>query len=95
MSITKVTFNNPETQFSTISKARSCDNVEGMGGIFMRPDRTTAEQDQFRTLNNTRKKANDELGDKLDKPFRFVIRGDRIRKINAIESSKEKRSVYV
>jgi hypothetical protein len=52
--------------------------------IYIRPDRTAAEQSEFIKLNSERKAANsdlDKLG-KLDKPFRFVIRSDKLRCID-------------
>ena len=48
--------------------------------VFIRPDRTKAEQDEFNKLMADKKAANSDLdrNGKLDQPFRFVVRGSRL-----------------
>ncbi len=56
--------------------------------IYIRPDRTIAEQVEFNRLNEEKKIANKDLEKvgNLDKPFRFVIRGDRVRCVDVTKT---------
>ena len=66
-------------------------------GVFAHEDRTRAQQLQY---SECAKKAKDknrrlEAAALLDQPFRFVVRGDRVRCIDATQSSVNKKSIYV
>jgi hypothetical protein len=65
-------------------------------GAFLHMDRTRAEQEQFRLLDEQRRKRNDELKELnlLDK-YRYVLRTDRVRCIDMVKSSAQQRSWYV
>jgi hypothetical protein len=56
--------------------------------VYIRPDRTPAEQAKFNRLYKERKETNDDLTKHklLDQPFRFVIRGDRVRCVDVTQT---------
>lgn len=59
-------------------------NKDGYQNVFIRPDRTPTEQDNFNRLNKERKENNEKLhaNGTLKQPFLFVIRGDKVRCID-------------
>ena len=65
--------------------------------MFAHEDRMPAQQLQYSECAKQAKLKNDSLNreGRLDNPFRYVVRGDRVRCIDAIESRYEKKSVYV
>ncbi len=75
-----VEFESTELRNSVISAAKSLANST-YKDVFIRPDRTIPEQNVFNRLNKERKQANSDLEKfgNLNSPFRFVIRGDRVR----------------
>lgn len=72
-------------------------NHDGFKNVFAHEDRTKAQQLEYIESVKQAKKKNEELEryDLLDKPFRWVVRGDRIRCIDAVKSRTDKKSVYV
>ena len=73
-----------------VSSAKDLSRIEQYENVFIRPYRTPAEQSDFNLINKERREANEDLkrNGKLDNPYRFVIRGDRVRCINVEESQK-------
>ena len=89
------TLANKEHVLTVISNSRKLKSLGGThASIFIRPDRTLAEQHLFRALLTQKKKANEQLGVLLDKPYRWVIRSDRIRCIDIDQSRTACKSVY-
>ena len=66
-------------------------------GVFAHEDRTEAQQLQYSECAKQAREKNEKLRvvGSLDQPFRYVVRGDRVRCIDSIESSQQKKSVYV
>jgi len=75
-----------ELRNALITAAKQLAKIDGYKTVFIRPDRTPTEQTSFNRLNAERKKLNDGLkfNNRLDQPFRFVIRGDRVRCIDVV-----------
>lgn len=91
-----VLFNNKEDAQSAMKAARSHKNAS-YPGVFAHEDRTKAQQQQFMALTKEAKSRNDELNRnyQLDKPFRWIVRGNRIRCIDVQESRTQSKSVFV
>ena len=66
-------------------------------GIFAHEDRTQAQQLQYSECARQAKDRNAALQGSglLVQPFRYVVRGDRVRCINSVESAQHKKSMYV
>src|SRR5689334_14725249 len=93
-SVVRLAFDSPYYASESLSFARYLAHTPGMEAVFVRPDLTTAERTLFGKLYQQKRNANKALGDQLDKPHRRVVREDRIRRIDVIESAKRKTSVY-
>ena len=67
-----------------MSKSKQLATNKDYKNVFIRPDRTPAEQEIFNALNTEKNKLNNGLrtNNKLDQPFRFVIRSDKVRAID-------------
>jgi hypothetical protein len=91
-----VVLNSVEEQQTVLKAARHHDNPE-FKGVFAHEDRTRAQQLQYSECAKQAKDKNKRLEsvELLNKPFRFVVRGDRVRCIDFIKSSVGKKSVYV
>ena len=85
-----------ESQKRVLQAARHHDN-EQFQGVFAHEDRTQAQQLQFAECSKQAKSRNDKLraDGLLDQPFRFVVRGDRVRCIDKIQFCELKKSCYV
>ena len=90
-----VTLENSEVQQKVLKSARH-HHVTAFDQVFALPDRTKAQQFQYSENAKVAQRKNDKLqkSGKLDQPFRFVVRGDRVRCIDFIQSSTNKTSVY-
>ena len=75
-----VEFDNEKMRNSVIASAKILVTSK-FSHVYIRPDRTIAEQVTFNRLYKERKEANSglEKHGNLDKPFRFVVRGDTVR----------------
>jgi hypothetical protein len=64
--------------------------------IFIRPERSFADQIKFNTLYKEKKRLNDILLNKntLDQPFCFVVRGNKVRCLDHPKSTEAKKSIY-
>lgn len=85
-----------EVQQQVLRAARHHSNAD-FAGVFAHEDRTKSQQLQYSDMSKKAKAENEKLKrDKLlDQPFRFVVRGDRVRCIDALKSADNKKSVYV
>jgi len=77
-----------------LSASHDLRHVNGMESVYIRPDRTAAQQALFRALSAQKRAANEALGDQLDKPLRWVVRENCIRRIDVVKSSAAKKSIY-
>jgi hypothetical protein len=80
-----VQFEDVETRNSILAAAKNLSKDDDYRNkVFVSPDRTPSEIDTFSKLNKNRKKYNDALDANkvLNQPFRFVIRGGRLKCIN-------------
>ena len=72
--------------------------LPNFNGVFMREDRTPAQQAEFSKLNNERFRKNEELKqlELLDKPFRYIIHrwSGTVRCIDEPESSKFRKYIF-
>jgi hypothetical protein len=84
-----VEFENETVRNDILASAKNLSEIEEFKSVYLRPDRTISEQSFFNDLNKQRKTANDELKHygKLDQPFRYVIRGE---KLYCIDVTKKK-----
>ena len=75
-----VVLENKDQQEIALSSARHHNHVD-FKNVFAHEDRTKAQQLEYNESVKQAKKKNEELErhDLLDKPFRWVVRGDRIR----------------
>lgn len=91
-----VCFDNRDEQQKALKAARQHSNPS-YEGVFAHEDRTKAQLLEYSTCAKQAKIKNDELEKEelLDKPFRWVVRGNRIRCIDAVKSRADKQSVYV
>jgi hypothetical protein len=91
-----VVLNSVEDQQAVLKAARHHDKAD-FNGVFAHEDRTRAQQLQYSECAKQAKDKNRRLAavELLDQPFRFVVRGDRVRCIDASHSSVAKKSVYV
>lgn len=82
-----VRLENEITRNDIISSAKNLANTCHKN-IFIRPDRTPAEQICFNSLLKERKERNNELEKigKLNSPFRYVIRGERVRCVDVTKT---------
>lgn len=73
-----------EIRNEIVASAKNLSKLAEYKNTYIRPDRTPAEQTEFINLYKARNNENDNLkkNNKLDNPFRYVIRGDRIRCID-------------
>ena len=86
-----------EQQRALLNAARRHDpDLDEFEGVFMHEDRTKIQQTQYRETANEAKRLNENLKkiDKLDKPFRFVVRANRVRCIDMDQSREQKKSIY-
>jgi hypothetical protein len=65
--------------------------------VYIRPDRTVSEQAEFNRLHKELKEASDDLAkhNLLNNPFRFVIRGDRVRCVDVKETLDNNKHPFV
>lgn len=72
-------------------------NSSSFSGVFVREDRTPAQQTQFKELNEQKKMKNASLGDRLDLPFRYIIhrRSQTVRCIDVVKSAESKKCVFI
>ena len=91
-----VVLNSVEEQQIVLKAARHHTNPNYQG-VFAHEDRTRAQQLQYSECAKQAKDKNRRLEavSLLDQPFRFVVRGDRVRCIDAKQSSVDKKSIYV
>ena len=91
-----VVLNSVEDQQAVLKAARHHDKAD-FNGVFAHEDRTRAQQLQYSECAKQAKDKNRRLEavELLDQPFRFVVRGDRVRCIDASQSSVAKKSIYV
>jgi hypothetical protein len=91
-----VVLEDTETQKSVLQMARH-HKLQHFHRVFAHEDRTTAEQQQFLDGRKRARASNTQLEQAglLDQPFRYVVRGDRVRCINVSESRELQKSVYV
>jgi hypothetical protein len=91
-----VVLNSVEEQQIVLKAAKHHSNSDYQG-VFAHEDRTRAQQLQYSECAKQAKDKNRRLeaASLLDQPFRFVVRGDRVRCIDAKQSSAAKKSIYV
>jgi hypothetical protein len=91
-----VEFENLETRNSVVAAGKQLAN-SNFKSVYIRPDRTLAEQAEFNRLHKERKEANDDLvkHNLLINPFRFVIRGDRVRCVDVKETLDNNKHPFV
>lgn len=82
-----IEFDSNEHRNDLLSNAKRLASIDELKSVYIRPDRTPLEQETFNNLNKKRATENAELlaKDLLDKPFRFVIRSEKIK---CIDTSK-------
>jgi hypothetical protein len=92
-----VEFESIETRNSVVAAGKKLATSEHFKSVYIRPDRTQAEQVEFNRLYRERKEANDDLAkhDLLNKPYRFVIRGDKLRCINVEQTLDNSKHPFV
>jgi hypothetical protein len=75
-----VEFDSNEARNGLLANAKQLHSIGEYKHVYIRPDRTPAEQETFNSLNEERNRRNNGLSasGKLDQPFHFVIRGDRV-----------------
>jgi hypothetical protein len=84
-----VEFESVEARNDILVAAKDLADAPAYEKVYIRPDRTPAEQQEFSELNKERNKANEDLKSHnlLDQPFRFVIRSGRLRCIKVTEKT--------
>jgi hypothetical protein len=79
-----VQFTSESDRNKVLASSSALSRSANFKNVFIRPDRTIAEQTKFAQLNEERKNANldlDKLG-KLNNPYRFVVFRDRLQCVN-------------
>ena len=91
-----VMLNDTETQRKVLKAARH-HNSNKFKGVFAHEDRTPAQQMQYAECAKLARNKNEKLNEQraLDQPFRYVVRGDRVRCIDTHQSREREQSVYV
>lgn len=82
---------------SVLNSARNLGKSERFKKVFIRKDRTPDEQNAYVKLCQEQRAANADLqsNGKLDQPFRFVVRGDRVKCIDVSKKDNLGRHPYV
>jgi hypothetical protein len=93
-----VSLSNQDARTSILDKCRHHKLSGDYQHVFVREDRTPAEQQEFNRAREQARRRNKELEDEglLNKPFRYVIhrRTGRVDLIDVEESSKQQRYVF-
>ena len=90
-----VVLESSEKQQQVLQYARH-HQASGFSHVFAHEDRTKAQQLQFSECAKEAKANNAKLSQSgLNPPFRYVVRGDRVRCLDFVKSCDEKRSIYV
>lgn len=91
-----VVLNNTEETKEVLKHARHHTDDQ-FKGVFAHEDRTKAQQLEYTESTKMAKKKNEQLKsvNLLDQPFRYVVRGDRVRCIDLQESKSQQKSIYV
>jgi hypothetical protein len=77
-----VELESPDQRDTVLRASKALAGRDEFRNVFIRPDRTPDEQAIFKDLLKERAQANKELGERLGRPYRFVIRGDRVQCID-------------